>query len=248
MNLDAVKANWRRARESAVLYGAFGSAVRIGAQFVLLPLVLTRLSPAEQALWWLFLALGNFTALADFGFGPVITRVYSFLWAGADDFAAEGLPLPSGNKNPNFARLNELNSAVRYLYLRLSLLAMLLLGAAGTLLLLRPVREAGLGAGIWPVWLAYLGVIGYNLYTTHWVLACQGINRVREVQAANLWSSLGYLAAGVAFLLSGAGLFAMVMAMATRGVVSRVLCRRVYVRRPTCRSSDACGRMRGSLA
>jgi len=223
---------WRafleRIRKSAMLYGALGTAMRVGANLLLVPLVLIYFSPGEQAIWWLFLALGGFANLADFGFGAAITRVYSFLWAGAEDFATEGLPPPSAQRQPNLPRIRQLNRAVRHLYLCLSLFATLVLAVVGTFLLLRPVREAGQPPDIWLAWMMYLAVIGYSLCTSHWMLAAQGINRVREVQAAILFGVAGYLIIGVVLLVSGGGLFSMVAAVGVRGIITRLLCRRAY--------------------
>ena len=58
-----------------MLAGVFGTGIRIGANLLLLPLVLRMLSLSELALWWVFLALGNFGSLSDFGFGSTIPRI-----------------------------------------------------------------------------------------------------------------------------------------------------------------------------
>ena len=78
MKLPGLKPHWQRARQSAVFYGVFATAIRVGANLFLLPLLLGKLSSAELALWYVFLALGNFANLADFGFGQAISRVYSY--------------------------------------------------------------------------------------------------------------------------------------------------------------------------
>src|SRR5947207_9604523 len=48
---------WQRLRRSAILYGLFATIIRVGANILLLPLILKRFSPAELALWWVFVAL-----------------------------------------------------------------------------------------------------------------------------------------------------------------------------------------------
>src|SRR5262245_20130910 len=88
---SSIAGTWGRIRHSAMLYGVLATGVRVGANIVLLPLVLKMLAPKELALWWVFLALGAVANLADFGFGQAIARIYSYLWAGAEDFETEGL-------------------------------------------------------------------------------------------------------------------------------------------------------------
>ena len=142
MNLNWIKPLWERALRSAIAYAVLGTAVRVGANLLLIPLALLYLSKEEQALWWVFLALGNFANLADFGFGQVVSRVYSYLWAGAEDFDAEGLRAPPENALPNLPRIRQLNATVQYLYWRLSLAAMALLAVGGSVFLLRPIHAA----------------------------------------------------------------------------------------------------------
>lgn len=218
----------RRIQNSAMLYGALGTLLRVGANLVVVPLILLFMSPAEQAIWWVFLALGGFANLADFGFGQVISRVYSYLWAGAEDFDAEGLRPPCANREPNIRRIRDLNLAVRFLYLRLALGACLLLGLAGSLFLIAPIRSLPNQPQTWGLWAAYLGSICYSLATSHWLLASQGTNRVRELNVAVLWSSLAYFIIVSLMLWARLGLAAMVTASAVRGVLLRYLARKAY--------------------
>src|SRR5258706_8718380 len=139
---------WERVRRSAVFYGAFATIIRVGANILLLPLILKRFSPAELALWWVFVALGAVANLADFGFGQAISRVYSYLWAGAEDFDTEGLRAPPTDRSPNFARIRVFNATVRYFYFRISFLAIALLALGGTPFVLPLVRPP-----VTPVWI-----------------------------------------------------------------------------------------------
>jgi O-antigen/teichoic acid export membrane protein len=203
--------------------------LRIGANVLLTPLVLLWLSPAEQALWWVFVALGNLATLADFGFGPGIARVYSVLWAGAEDFDAEGLRPPPAQSVPNLPRLRQFNITVKRLYVRLALVAALFLAVGASLYLWRSIQASPHPRRLWLVWAFYLVAIAYNLGTSHWVMACQGVNQVRRQQAAYLWSGLAYLGCAAALLQQGLGLAAMVVATALRGVVARELAKRAYL-------------------
>ena len=228
MKYSAINAHWQRLRQSAVFYGVFATGVRVGANLLLLPLLLIRVPSAELALWYVFLALGGFANLADFGFGPAISRVYSFLWAGAEDFDAEGLRPPPQNHVPNLPRIRQLTATVRFFYWRLSLAATLLLGAAGTVVLMKPTAAVADPRLAWIAWAAYLVTIGYSLATSWWMLACQGVGRVRELQAAYTWSGLAYVVCAAALLVAGWGVLAIVVATAVRGVVTREYCRWVY--------------------
>src|SRR5260370_949561 len=82
---------------------------------------MTMLPTADVAVWYVFYALGNFASLSEFGVGQVIARVYSYLWAGAEDFDAEGLRPPPQSREPNLRRIRQLSETVRSFYLYLSL-------------------------------------------------------------------------------------------------------------------------------
>jgi O-antigen/teichoic acid export membrane protein len=225
---DPLQAFWKRARQSAMLYGALGTIMRVGANVLLLPFVLKRLSEAEQAMWWVFVAWGAVANLADFGFGQSLSRVYSYLFAGAQDFDTEGLGPPPERREPNLPRLRMLNSTVGYLYSRLCLAGTGLLALGGSLFLLHKVQSAANPAALWICWGLYVAAIGYSLATTRWYVACQGVNRVRELQVSNLWSGLAYLVSASALLLWHWGLFAMVAATGLRSVIAHWMCRRAF--------------------
>ena len=221
---------WTRVRRSAMLYGALATAVRIGSNLLLLPLLLQVLAPPEMAVWYVFLALGALANLADFGFSAVVTRVYSFLWAGAEDFQSEGLGPPPQDCTPNYTRIRELHAAVRVVYFRVALAGVGLLLVVGTLCLIRPVQATADPTSAWLAWACLIASIGYGLATNHWVFACQGINRVRQLQVAELFSGLAYIASAAILLTIGWGLLAMVVAIALRTLINREICRRVYLR------------------
>ena len=208
-----VKRGWR----SAMLAGVLGTGIRAGANLLLLPLVLdqSKLSSSELALWWVFLALGAFGNLADFGFGSTIPRIYSYLLAGAEDFDAEGLREAKTGGPPNFAGITRVMATVQSLYLKISLVAVSLLVIGGTLSLIKPVAESGLGGKVWWLWAVFVVVIGYNVATGHWMLAAQGLNRMRDLQLAYVFSGLGYVSCAAVLLVCRMGLASMVIARKT---------------------------------
>jgi O-antigen/teichoic acid export membrane protein len=228
MTFSALPALWKRACQSAMLAGVFGTGIRIGAGLLLLPLVLLKLSSSEVAIWWVFDALGNFANMSDFGFGSTIPRIYSYFMAGADDFDAEGLrPATDGGK-PNFAGISRVNATVRNLYLKISLVAIGLLAIGGTLYLIKPAAESGFAHQVWWLWALFIVAIGYNLATYHWVLAVQGLNQMRDLQIVFALGGLSNALCAAALLLCHAGLASMVVATFVKGFIMHGRCRQIY--------------------
>ncbi len=220
----------RRITGTAMFYGLVGTAVRVGSNILLLPLALTHLSTAEMAAWWLFLSLGGISNLADFGFGPVITRVYSYLWAGADDFEAEGLRPAPIDGLPNFPRLAQLHATVSHLYSLLAIIVAPALALGGTYFLLRIMHLIADQRSAWIAWAVFVAMTIFNLKTSYWGMAVQGINKVRELQVANLLGGIVYLMVGGLLLVAGSKLLALAAAVAVRAFIFRIVCIVVFHR------------------
>ncbi len=217
-----------RISSTAMFLGLLGTTVRIGSNILLLPIALTYLSQPEMAVWWIFLSLGALSTLADFGFAPAITRVYSFLWGGAEDFDTEGLRPAPEDGSPNLPRVHQLHVTVARLYLILATIVTLVLAVGGTLFLWRKMHLIENPSSGWLAWALFVAVIGLNLKTSYWLTAAQGINRVREVQASNLWGGLVYLVVGSMLLLAGFKLVALALAVGVRALVARWICVRAF--------------------
>ncbi|HEY1169823.1 MAG TPA: hypothetical protein VGH19_00515 [Verrucomicrobiae bacterium] len=213
---------------SAYAIASVGTVIRVGANIILLPLMLRTLVPELQALWWVFLSLGALASLADFGFGQVISRVYGFLWAGAEDIKEEGLLAPTESKEPNLPRLRVLNCTVRHLYFWVSFTATVLLALGGTLVLSKPISALADPMQGWLAWGGYLAAVAFNIFTGHWNLACMGVNRVRDLHFSYTAGGVIYLLVAATFLQAGYGLHALIAATFMRGVVSRWITKRSY--------------------
>jgi O-antigen/teichoic acid export membrane protein len=211
-----------------MLAGVLGTGIRLGANLLLLPLVLDKLSLSEFAVWTVFVALGGFANLADFGFGSTIPRIYSYLFAGAEDFDAEGLREANSSAPPNYAGISRLNATVISLFVKISLAAMTLLAVFGSILLIKPAAESGFSHRVWWTWAAFIAAIGYNLGTTHWVLALQGLNRMRDLQVTYVLGGLSYACCAALLLIGHMGLGAMVVATFVKGFVIHGRCRQIY--------------------
>jgi len=208
--------------------GVFGTGIRAGANLLLIPVVLRELSVSELALWYVFLALGNFGNLADFGFGATIPRIYNYLLAGAEDFDAEGLREPKSGGKPNLAGLNRVNVTVQALYLKISLVALGLLAVGGTIFLMKPAAESGFPEKVWFLWALFIVAIGYNLATSHWVLAVQGVNRMRDLQMVYVAGGLSYASCAAIMLFCKMGLASVVVATFVKSFVMHARCRQIY--------------------
>lgn len=68
-----------------IIWNYLGYGFSFGTNILLLPIVLYYLPTEELGLWYIFLSVGAFVAMFDFGFSPQIARVITYSYAGADE-------------------------------------------------------------------------------------------------------------------------------------------------------------------
>lgn len=121
-----------------------------------------------------------------------------------------------------------MNATVRSLYLKISLAAICLLAIGGTFMLIRKAAESGSPQKLWWLWAAFIVAIGYNLATSHWVLALQGLNRVQDLQIVYVLGGLSYFSCAALLLFCKMGLASMVIATFVKGFVMHGRCHQIY--------------------
>jgi len=211
---------------SAVFMGMIASVFRVGANLFILPFALLKLSNEEMVAWWAFVALGSASQVSDFGFSPVITRAYSFLWAGASEYLKNGLAPPTEDNEPNYKEIAVLHRAVVKLYRILAaLFTILLLGLGGWYLNTGPFANVQNPSAAWVAWIVYALTMGWGLLVSYWEQAANGLNHVRTVQISNVAGGAAYFIVGCLFLYFGMGLLALSIAAACRILLSRMICR-----------------------
>ena len=105
---------------------------------------------------------------------------------------------------------------------------MTLLAIGGTFSLLKPAAESGFAHKVWWLWAAFILAIGYNLATSHWVQALQGLNRMRDLQLVYIWGGLGYVLCAMLLLFCKMGLLSMVVATFVKGFITHGRCHQIY--------------------
>ncbi|MES9874661.1 MAG: hypothetical protein ABW146_16260, partial [Candidatus Sedimenticola sp. 6PFRAG7] len=91
-----------------VFWGYGAQAINVGAELVILPVILYYLSSADVGLWFVFISLGGFAKLLEFGFLPTLARNTAYIYSGADRLIKENVPPASRTKEINIELLAEL--------------------------------------------------------------------------------------------------------------------------------------------
>lgn len=178
---------------------------------VVLPLLLTRLSTEEIALWYLYMTIISFQMLVDVGFSPTFSRVIAYAMGGVkvDDLKS---PKAQNNGQVNWETLELIYSEMRVIYSRLGLLWPTLLVVFGTLALIKPVSHVQNTFSAWSAWGVILVVstvaIRGNIYSSY----LQGINQIALLRRWEAITSIGAIVTSFLVLILGGGLLGLVIA------------------------------------
>jgi O-antigen/teichoic acid export membrane protein len=73
-----MRALFQRTIQSAVAWTFLATVLRVGANLFVLPLMLRKPPPEHLDLCYVFMTIGGFASLLDFGFEPTINRAASY--------------------------------------------------------------------------------------------------------------------------------------------------------------------------
>lgn len=180
---------------------------------VVLPLLLTRFSVEETAVWYLFVTLIGLQSLADLGFAPTFTRVLAFAMGGATqlkDFRATNQTGSSGQ--PRWDVVERIWRTMMVVYRRLTLGSVALFAMLGTLSLLRPISTlADPGEG-WLAWGVVVVTFAVTIRGNAYAAYLQGLNQIALLRRWETLASSAAMLTSVLVLLAGGGLLALVIA------------------------------------
>jgi hypothetical protein len=193
-------------------FTTWGSTVtRSLSLFLVLPLLLRRLDPAEVAIWYLLAAIISLQGLADLGFAPTFTRLIAYAMGGKRDDAASPATI-SGVNAPDWQQISRIWSTMRVVYWRLTAIAFVLLAVFGSWSLLRPMRALEDPLNGWLAWTIVLLASTVLLWAGAYASYLQGLNHVALLRRWEALSSIAGILTSFVVLLLGGRLLAVVLA------------------------------------
>lgn len=180
---------------------------------LVLPLVLTRLSTEELAVWYLFSTVIGLQSLADTGFSPTFARVIAYAMGGSRDFKdLRNATKVQGTGQPDWEIMERICSTMRVVYRRLTFLSMSLLTIIGTWAMIKPISATKEPTSAWLAWgiilLSSTINIQGNIYTSY----IQGVNKIALLQRWAMFTSLGSISTSFLVIISGGRLLELVIA------------------------------------
>lgn len=200
--------------------------LKIAAGVLLMPLILKRLPSEEVGIWSVFITITAFSNLLDFGFNPSFTRNVSYIFSGVSTLKTTGYEIISTNSAPkvNFGLLKGTITAMRWLYLRMSIALLLLLSTLGSFYIYTLLNNyKGNHTEVYIAWALLCIINTYNLYTLYYDSLLQGKGLIKRSKQIIIVGQSTYILVAAIMILMGYGLIAIVSAQVVSVVIIRWL-------------------------
>lgn len=204
----------KRAWNSPTLMTWLSYSTKALTLFGVLPLILKRFTPGDVVLWYLFSTIITLQALADFGFRQTFSRLISYAFSGAgniDVLIGRAGEEVETSKQPNKPLLNEIISIMKFIYLRLSVVAFVLMGIFGTWSMVKPIAETSNHLQAWYSWVIILFVSCISFYGKLYMNFLEGLNKIALVRRIETLTSTGSILSSIVVLFFAPSLLNLVI-------------------------------------
>jgi len=173
----------RRAWRSPTLLTWLSLAVRLSGVVVVLPLVLHRFPVAEVAVWQLFSSILALILVLDLGLSPTFSRLFAYAAGGARiedmaDMRQRRSAVDDVSREQTLQTAERLFAALRWIYPRLALVAVVVFAGVGTWALRRPISQCADPTHLWLAWAAVLTGGFVAIQGNAFSAALQGLNQL----------------------------------------------------------------------
>ena len=219
---------------SPTLMTWFSFLMKSSAAILVLPLLVTRLSDSEYAVWEVFLSVISLQMLAQFGFTPSFVRALGYVLAGDESADRNSREAPAVDAKSTTVALSDVAirdvcGTMEIVFRRLSLASFLVLSLGGCFATHRLISRLENPEAAWIAWGCVCLATPVVFYGLIFVAYLQGIN---EISLLRRWEGVFALTSVVLMsivLLSGGGLFWLVVAHQSAAlgnvVANRYFCR-----------------------
>lgn len=205
-----------------VAWSFFAQILTMGIGLIILPVLLKTLSSGELGIWYIFQSFMFVANVLDFGFQPVFIRNVSYLYSGATNLLQTGLTQDCHGE-PNYKLLKVLIRDMRYFYLAITILFLIILLLVGHFYIRFVLEKGGLSDAKMLYWWIYAVGLSLNLYFSYYTCLLQGRGFVKYANWATITSKILFALIAVILLFAGYGLFSLVAGHLISCIINRYL-------------------------
>lgn len=209
-----------------IYWNYFSKLFSLVSGLITLPLILMWLSEEEIAVNYLFINIISYTAIFDLGFSPQLSRNMGFIFGGASDIKSVGFEKSNSNEI-NYRLVKNVISSAKFLYARISLFVLLLLLTVGTWYVKTTTNGYQVENEIIWMWLVFCAIETLDFYFRFYTPLLQGKGDIAELNKIDFISSIAKVITTILFLWLGLRLWAVIIGMFVRIVITRIMSVRV---------------------
>jgi O-antigen/teichoic acid export membrane protein len=207
-----------------VLWNYAATFLQIGAQVLLLPLILRALPRETVGIWTIFTTIIALVNLLDFGFNPTFTRNVTYVFSGAKVLKATGFEAVEENAEIDYGLLKGLIAAMRFFYSRMAVILLIALTTAGTWYINTVLKTyTGNKPEIYAAWIILCAINAYSFYTLYYDALLQGRGFIKRSKQIAVAGQSVYLVTAAILIALKFGLVAIVSAQCLSVVIRRLL-------------------------
>lgn len=206
-----------------IAWGYASQFLQYGAQLLVLPLLLRKLSSAELGVWYLLLTISMFVFMLDMGFTPTLARNVSYVLGGARKLYKDGYEVVPEKQEVDYGLMRAVIGASKEIFLWMSIIALVLLATVGTWFVLTVTRGQVQLQTVVISWVIFVLSTIVNLYFKYFTPLLQGRGLFAEFYRANAISSITLVISMALVLLAGFGLVGVAASYLISALVGRWL-------------------------
>lgn len=205
-----------------VVWGFLAQVLTMGVGVLILPFLLKMLDSAEVGVWYIFQSFMYLSNVLDFGFQFVFIRNVSYLYGGATNLLKTGF-VEVEQKEPNYYLLKVLIRDMRYFYMAITIIFLLILFFVGIFYIRYILQKAELHHSmIWSWWI-YAFTLAFNLYFSYYTCLLQGRGFVKYSNWAIIISKMSFAIITLVLLVFDYGLYALIVGYFISCIINRYL-------------------------
>lgn len=203
-----------------VVWNYIGTIVSMASGFVLLPLLMHFLTPAELGLWYVFVAISNLATLFEFGFNPTFARNIVYVVSGARRLTREGCDFGSVEQGVDWHLLKTVIRSSKLVYAAIAIVVTMILATLGSLYV-GAISSQISGVGHWLSWAIFVTSVFVNLYFLYSVTLLRGYGDVAGENRAKTFARFAQLVVSALLMLAGMGLVGASLGYLVNGIMLR---------------------------
>lgn len=213
-----------------VFWNYTATFLKIGSPVILMPLILNKLSSELIGIWNIFLTLTSLVALFDLGFKSSFTRNISYIYSGAKNLKINGLEVNESNEiTIDYGLLEGTIQAMKWFYVRISLITLLLISTLGTSYIYYILlKYQGSHTEVYFSWFILCLLTSYNLFTLYYESLLEGAGLIKRSKQIQIIGQVVYIFFAVLLIFLELGIIAIISSQAVSLFITRILSKKYF--------------------